>query len=156
MKLYILYFVVSLFVIGCSSVSDNQSTADTQSEFVGRWVLSDYTLDDGTMKPVPVSIQDEGAIGISVSSIGTMAVTHGLCESYQISYRLESDVLNTLDPVFPDGSCTAFYDDADNDERSELVAGTFLISQTLIAVSDNLLTVTTIQNEILNFERSTI
>ena len=156
MKVFILCFVVSLFVIGCNSSSDNHSTADTDSEFVGRWILSDYTLDDGTMKSVPNSIQDEGAIGISASSIETISVQHGLCENYQISYRLDNDVLTTLDPVFPDAGCAALYDDADNDERSELLARTFLNSQTLIAVSANLLTVTTITNEKLSFERSTM
>jgi hypothetical protein len=146
MKLHtLLFFVTAFMALGCSS---------SNSEFEGVWVLTSYTLDDGTMKSVPESIQDGGGIGIAVSSNGTFGVQHGLCESYQISYRLNNDVLTTSDPVFPEIVCAGFHADTDNAERSELLRRTFLNTQTIIAVSINLLTVTTVQNETLIFERS--
>jgi len=127
--------------------------ASNNDEFEGRWVLTGYTLDDGTEKSVPDDIQNEGAIGILVSSNAILGVQHALCGSYQITYQLDNGVLTTFDPVSPEFGCDAFFADPDNAERSDLLRRTFLNSQTMITLSDNSLVVSTVQNELLLFER---
>lgn len=149
MKHIIVLYAVVIITAGCSSADDNQP-----SEFENDWILTSYTLDDGTMKSVPNDIQNEGSIGLFVLSDDSLTVSSGLCENYLTSYQLDNDVLSTSNAVFPEGACTGFYGDADNTERSELLRRTFLNSQTLISVSNNTLTITTLQNEDLQFQRS--
>lgn len=162
-----LLFAVMLVVSACSNSStiNNPDSVDpvrdepiptpdeevTSVGFEGFWVLAGYTLDDGTMKSVPASIQ----VSLLISSNDTIEVQYDACDSYQISYQLDNDVLTTSNPVDPEGgSCAAIYDDDDNSERSELMRLAFLNTQTLIAISMNSFTVTTVQNEILIFDRS--
>jgi len=128
MKLYSV-ILLGMLLVGCSSSSNNNAM-------------------------IPADIQNEGGVGIAVPSIDTLGVSHGLCESYQITYRLDNDVLTTSNPVFPSNNCAAFYADVDNTERSELMARAFLNTQTLVVLSNDVLTVTTVQNETLEFSRS--
>ena len=171
MKFNILFLVSAFTISSCSSSSSsdlilNDSTEEfdqeaslssqevTPIEFEGRWILTSYTLDDGTIRTVPDSIVNEGGIGIEFSSGATMAVLYDYCGFYQISYVLEHDVLTTSNPVSPEAICFALYGDVNSAERSELMRLTFLSSQTLITLSINVLTVTSVQNETLRFVRS--
>jgi len=148
MRFIIVLFAV-YFIAGCSDSNE-------ETPFEGRWVLTDYTLDDGTMRSVPDDIQSGGGIGLFVSSIESLTVSSGLCDSYQSSYQLDNDVLSTRDPIFPDVTCAGFYADEDNTERTELISITFLNSQTLINITNDGLVVTTTNNETLNFMRPTM
>ena len=64
MKRCMSYFLIPLFAIGCSNGSDSGLTTDTEREFEDGWVLTDYVLDDGTMKSVPENV---GGVGIAVA-----------------------------------------------------------------------------------------
>lgn len=151
-------FCCSFFVTGCSSSGEDASInvldEDVDSnQFIGSWILNNYILDDGTMRTVPVGIQNEGGIGLFVLSDESFIVASALCESYEISFRLDNDVLSTSNPIFPEEGCDASYIDEDNAERSELLTFTFLNTQTLIVLSSDVLSVTTMENETLNFRR---
>lgn len=93
-------------------------------------------------------------VGFDASSGDTLGVQNDVCDSYTVSYDLDNGILTTTDPVFPDKSCDGMYADEDNTERSELLGRALLDTQTMIEVSDDdVLTVTTGQNETLTFKR---
>lgn len=74
---------------------------------------------------------------------------------WRASYRLDNSVLTTTGALAPAIACDGGpYDDVDNAERSELVERALFNTQTMVAVSDDVLIVTTGGNETLAFERA--
>jgi len=165
MRLYTIIFTSAILISGCSGSGTNNDESDqssangnqiSQSVFEGNWILTDYTLDDGTAKNLPFNVRNGAVIGIDVSSANAISVRHALCGSYEINYQLNNNIVITTDPIYPEQACTGFYDDTDNDERSEILERAFLNTQTQISLNNGVLAATKIRNETLNFVRFTV
>ena len=135
-----------------SDIGEPVSPAVSDSELLGFWELTDYTLDDGTSKTVPETV----FVWINFRSSDTLRVTYSACDSVDATYRLDNGVLTTTDSMPPPGNvgCAGQYDDVDDPERSGLMRRALLDTQTMVAMSDDdVLTVTTGNNEVLVFDR---
>ena len=134
-----------------SEVEDPTAPAVPGSELTGTWSLRSYTLDDGTTGTVPAVASAE----IEFRGDGILRVTTDACDGFEVPYTVSNSILTTAESIAPEqeATCGATDDDAGVLDRGALLTRALLDTQTMVAVSDDVLTVATGSNEVLVFER---